>query len=1016
MTPRRLLAASAVLLAAAACSPKVDQTPSPAAVVTALFDPLASELPLPNDLLLQQDPATLPVPPAQRELIAAFQAQKGFPNDQEVAITVAFARNVIHADGSVTREAPALDLTSFTGSTFFVYGITAAGQGEVALDPIQAADYATAADPKGTQGVLTLHRQGRQPWAPGQYVVLVRGGASGVRTTAGEPVQPSTVFYLVAQGQDMTTPANLGILKAQTGSTAAALALAQQLNQLIQGYLPAFAVADTRFPHRELAVLSTFTIAPLVTQVELDPNRGLVPLPIDLLRDPRPASPTCAACGKLTPLAACTLAGGKLNAAGACSSAAAAGFAALDGFSTTAPLLASTSDLVQAATVTPQTLRLYDLTDPAHPALVDPASYVTEPCEFASSGLSPVISLQPAGGTACDATALFRTRPLKDATAYAVLVTDGVLDKTGKAIGPGTVGRILLFANPLVNAAGASQLQGVDDATAGALEVMRQQLKPVLAAAAAGTPAVTTAHVAMAYTFKTQSFLGTASLLASLPYGQPAATALPGAVTALTPAAAFARYGVDPAVVPSSHIGEVLETTLTTFNLLDPATGAFLPNPAGAAAETIQVLVATPQPGVAPACAGALAAFGKCAPLVVFRHGLGGGRADMLTVADGFTAQGMAVVAIDAAKHGDRAFCTSGAATIDLPGVGPVPQCAVGTCQAILPPGAQGDAVPMGLCTLGAGAPGSGFPQYRPVSASCFPAGCGWTGTEGVPVYSSNYLVTANFFRIRDTFRQDIIDESQVVRAIAFVPAGPPPSGNAVFNHMVGGGVIVDPARVYYAGQSLGALHGTMTVATNPRISKAVLNVGGGTIVDIFTTSPAFKDGIDALLAGMGITPGTSSYLQFLAVAKLVLDPADPVNYAGHLLANTLPDFTSATPAAQAPKKILTQAALCDQVVPNAWNYLWANNVGSAPLPPAPTFGAPGDFQLYFKMGTAPPTASEVSAAVTACAVPGATSSNAVPHGFFTNWSDPLITRTAQSAAAAFLASDTQPPSLVVLP
>lgn len=1007
MTPRRILAASAVLLAAAACGPKVDQSPSPASVVTALFDPLASELPLPNDLLLQQDPATLPVPPAQQELIAAFQAQKGFPNDQEVAITVGFGRSVIHADGSVTREAPALDLSSFGPSTFFVYGITAAGQGEVALDPIQAADYAAVADAKGTEGVLTLHRLGRQPWAPGQYLVLVRGGAAGVRTTAGEPVQPSTVFYLVAQGQDMTTPANLGILKAQTGSTAAALALAQQLNQLIQGYLPAFAVADTRFPHRELAVLSTFTIAPLVTQVELDPNRGLVPLPIDLLRDPRPASPTCAACGKLTPLAACTLAGGTLDAAGACSSAAAAGFAALDGFSTTAPLLAATSDLVQAATVTPQTLQLYELRSTG-PVLVPPATYVTEPCEFGSSGLSPVIALQPAGGTSCDATALFRTRPLKDDTEYAVVVSDGVHDKTGKAIGPGTVARILLFDNPLVSATGASQLQGVDDATAGALEVMRQKLKPVLDAAAAGTPAVTKAHVAMAYTFKTQSFLGTASLLASLPYN-PAAP-LPTRVDVaapLTAAEAFAKYGVDPSI-PHANVQAVVEAQIVTSNLIDPATGAFHPNPADAVPETIDVLVAVPAVTGTPPLV---------APLLVFRHGLGGGRADMLTVADSFAAQGMVTVAIDAAKHGDRAFCTSGAATFDLPGAGPVPQCAVGTCQAILPPGAQGDAVPMGLCTLGGGAPGSGFPQYRPVSASCFasPASCGWTGTEGIPVYSSNYVVSANFFRIRDTFRQDIIDESQLVRAVAVNPLAPPVD-DALAAALGGLGVVVDPLKVYYAGQSLGALHGTMTVATNPRISKAVLNVGGGTIVDIFTTSPAFKDGIDALLAGMGITPGTSAYLQFLAVAKLVLDPADPVNYAGHLLADTLPDFTSATPAAQAPKKILTQEALCDQVVPNAWNDLWASNVGSAPLPPAPTFGAPGDFQLYFRMGAAPPTPSEIAAAVAACAVPGATSPNAVPHGFFTSWSDPLVTGAAQSAAAGFLSADTLPPSLVVLP
>src|SRR5882762_8190293 len=41
----------------------------------------------------------------------------------------------------------------------------------------------------------------------------------------------------------------------------------------------------------------------------------------------------------------------------------------------------------------------------------------------------------------------------------------------------------------------------------------------------------------------------------------------------------------------------------------------------------------------------------------------------------------------------------------------------------------------------------------------------------------------------------------------------------------------------------------TADVAANPRISRAVLNVGGGTAVDVFTTSPAFAPSTNALLA-----------------------------------------------------------------------------------------------------------------------------------------------------------------------
>jgi hypothetical protein len=109
--------------------------------------------------------------------------------------------------------------------------------------------------------------------------------------------------------------------------------------------------------------------------------------------------------------------------------------------------------------------------------------------------------------------------------------------------------------------------------------------------------------------------------------------------------------------------------------------------------------------------------------------------------------------------------------------------------------------------------------------------------------------------------------------------------------------------------------------------------------------------------------------------------------------------------------------ALCDQTVPNTFGYVWAANVGSAPLPPAAGFGGLGDYQLYFKMGASPPTQTEVGAAVATCAVPGNTSANQVTHGFLLDFADPAITGQAQADAAAYLKTGTNPSqSLVVLP
>jgi hypothetical protein len=205
-------------------------------------------------------------------------------------------------------------------------------------------------------------------------------------------------------------------------------------------------------------------------------------------------------------------------------------------------------------------------------------------------------------------------------------------------------------------------------------------------------------------------------------------------------------------------------------------------------------------------------------------------------------------------------------------------------------------------------------------------------------------------------------------------------------------------------------------VATNPRISKAALNVGGGTITDIFTNSPAFTAGTDALLASLGIQRGTPQFLQFLVVSKTVLDPADPINFVGHLTKNPLPNLLSTTPALQAPKKILSQMANCDGVVPNAFGLVFASNLytGNSPAVPLPavpeffsTVGLRGAFQLFVGAGFDPrPTGTPFGT----CPVPTPPNpSPAVGHGFLTDWSIPSLTQNAQTDAAAFLASDTLP-------
>ena len=375
----------------------------------------------------------------------------------------------------------------------------------------------------------------------------------------------------------------------------------------------------------------------------------------------------------------------------------------------------------------------------------------------------------------------------------------------------------------------------------------------------------------------------------------------------------------------------------------------------------------------------------------------------MLTVADTLTAKGFTVVAIDAEKHGDRSFCTSGQATIQG-----VPQCTTGICATTLPAGAQGDAAPPGKCPAG-----SDFVR-QPVSPACrTPGACpGFDGTAGIPVVSSNYLISTNFFRTRDTLRQDIIDQSQLVRAVTAISS--PTLPNPLFDHTSAQGFIADPQNIVFAGQSLGAIQGTVDVAANPRISRAVLNVGGGTIVDVFTNSPAFVANTDALLASLGIQPGANNaFLQFLVVSKTILDPADPVNFAAHLGSDTLPNLLVSPPAPQATKAILTQAAFCDQVVPNPFNFILDSTAGSTPLPPT---GAPGTFELYFNTTTGGAPSPTKLAACPAPPTSGAGTPGAVNHAFFTDWVDASATLAGQTNAANFLGGAASPASIVPVP
>ena len=344
----RRIAVVCGFLALAACRPSVGESPSSVSFVDfAVFNPSQNEIPQPNDLSLQAA-ATLPAG-AQKEFLGLLAAQGGFPNDQEVPITIGFVRQPVYG---ATEPLP-LDTTTIKLLGAVPSGATVA---VMQIKPLSLTPVAVDSAYDATTGTLTLRNKpqsnGSRAWTAGaQYAVFVLGGSSGLMAQGGGTVSPMPTFAIlqnaIVNNIDLTQPVNQALLPG-TGSQKAAAGA--QLNQIRLAYTPLVPLAALiGMPIQNLVSLQTFQIAPASssspTVVAVDPSAGKAPLPFDPLIDPTT--------GKIAPNPAF--------------GPAAAGLSTLDGFSTTAMILAPTSTpgstlpiagLVAAATVNANTVFL----------------------------------------------------------------------------------------------------------------------------------------------------------------------------------------------------------------------------------------------------------------------------------------------------------------------------------------------------------------------------------------------------------------------------------------------------------------------------------------------------------------------------------------------------------------------------------------------------------------------------------------------------------------------------------
>lgn len=236
-------------------------------------------------------------------------------------------------------------------------------------------------------------------------------------------------------------------------------------------------------------------------------------------------------------------------------------------------------------------------------------------------------------------------------------------------------------------------------------------------------------------------------------------------------------------------------------------------------------------------------------PVAIFGHGFGDNKnSSPFAVASTLAHYGIATIAINAVGHG---FGASGNLTVQRNAANPV----------VLPAG------------------GRSFDQNGNGVIDA---------TEGLFASGAQMDIGA-----RDGVEQTVADLMQIVRA---VQGGIDVNGN--------GSAALDANRIYYFGQSLGGIYGTVLLGVEPDIRAGVPNVPGGTFIDITRLSVSFRP-----LLG-----------QFLAVRTPSLINVGGLNFNDNMPLRNQPPVINTVPGAIAIQKFEDQGSWLSQSGdPVAW-------------------------------------------------------------------------------------------------
>lgn len=538
---------------------------------------------------------------------------------------------------------------------------------------------------------------------------------------------------------------------------------------------------------------------------------------------------------------------------------------ALDGFSTVAPWSFSFDKPIDPATVVAgSSVRLFEV------RLVFGTIAVQSINRELTPGLDYVAV--PASATSV---AIVPTQPLQEMTAYMAVVTNRITDQAGNAATPSQTYFLTQQTKPLVDPAGVSTNPLLPDASARALEPLRQLTNAQEAAAA--TQGINRGDIVLSFTATTQAVTPVLSVIRS----QASATSTLIVQVCPAPSVCLNTASVLPAgaspgiadlyfgVIEIPYFLGVPSATKPTAPLTDfwkAAPGAYVPpfSAFGLDPTSTNVTVANPIPVktsdqmvpmliTVPNASSGQVKPGAGWPVVIFQHGITGNRTQALALADTMASQGFAVVSIDKPLHG-----------------------------------LTDTANPFYIKNT----PFAAIANERTFDVDYQNNQTGASGPDGVIDSSGAWYVNlGSLLTARDNLRQSQADLSILALNIPSMDI----NGDGLPDF--------DGSNINFVGLSLGAMNGTPFLAVEPTVTNGVLSVPGGGIAQLLSGSDTFGSVVRNGLAAVGVVPDSADYAQFLLIAQTVLDSADPINW-GALTAET--------------NSVLLQQVRGDSVVPNA--------------------------------------------------------------------------------------------------